>query len=137
MSLSPRFFQVAAFGARRHAGLAMGGATVLVLVLGLGACDGDKPAPASSNPASSGAKGGKPYPLDVCVVSGKPLGSMGEPFSFVHEGQEIKLCCEPCLAAFKKDPAKHLAKLAQAVPSAAPPEQPLPQAPKPGQSQTP
>ena len=26
------------------------------------------------------------YPLDVCVVSGEELGSMGDPISFVHEG---------------------------------------------------
>jgi YHS domain-containing protein len=53
----------------------------------------------------------KPYPLDVCLVSGEKLGSMGEPVSMVHEGQEIKFCCDSCPPKFKKDPAKYLGKL--------------------------
>ena len=55
---------------------------------------------------------GKPYPLTTCVVSGEEFH--GDPVVFVHEGQEIKLCCEDCLDAFKKDPAKQLAKIAAA-----------------------
>lgn len=54
----------------------------------------------------------KPYPLEVCVVSGEKLGSMGKPFVFVHQGQEIKLCCDGCKPDFEKEPAKFLAKLA-------------------------
>jgi Cu+-exporting ATPase len=53
----------------------------------------------------------QPYPLDVCLVSGERLGSHGEPYVFMHEGQEIKLCCKGCLSAFQKEPAKYLAKL--------------------------
>lgn len=53
----------------------------------------------------------KPYILDVCLVSGEKLGSMGEPTSLVHEGQEIKFCCDSCEPKFKKDPAKYLSKL--------------------------
>lgn len=53
----------------------------------------------------------KPYPLDTCLVSGEKLGSMGEPFKFVHEGQEIKLCCKGCQKDFKKEPAKYLKKI--------------------------
>lgn len=53
----------------------------------------------------------KPYPLDVCIVSGEKLGSMGEAISMVHEGQEIKFCCDHCVPDFKKDPAKYLTKL--------------------------
>ena len=52
-----------------------------------------------------------PYPLSTCIVSDEPLGSMGEPHVFTHEGQEIKLCCKKCLKQFNKDPAGHLAKL--------------------------
>ena len=65
-----------------------------------------------------GANAGKPYPLKTCVVSGEKLGSMGEPYVFVHEGQQLKLCCDGCLKDFKKEPAKYLAKLA--APPAAP-----------------
>jgi YHS domain-containing protein len=53
----------------------------------------------------------KPYPLEVCLVSGEKLGSMGEPTSLTHEGQEIKFCCDSCEPRFKKDPAKYLSKL--------------------------
>ncbi|WP_018968863.1 YHS domain-containing protein [Rubritalea marina] len=55
----------------------------------------------------------KPYPLETCLVSGKKLGSMGDPYEIVHEGQQIKFCCDGCEPAFKKDPAKYLAKLSQ------------------------
>ncbi len=36
------------------------------------------------------------YPLKVCAVSGKPLGSMGEPVKLVVDGQLIQLCCKSC-----------------------------------------
>jgi YHS domain-containing protein len=35
-------------------------------------------------------------------------------FVFVHEGQEIKLCCKSCKKKFDKDPASYLKKLAGA-----------------------
>jgi len=53
----------------------------------------------------------KPYPLDVCLVSGEKLGEMGEPHVITYEGQQIKFCCKSCLPKFEKDPAKYLAKL--------------------------
>ena len=56
----------------------------------------------------------KPYTLDKCIVSDEKLGEMGKPFVFVHEGQEIKLCCKSCQKDFKKDPTKYLKKLADA-----------------------
>ena len=60
---------------------------------------------------SAPAAAAKPYPLTTCVVSGEKLGSMGEPVVFVHEGQEIKLCCKNCRPDFDKEPAKYMAKL--------------------------
>lgn len=53
----------------------------------------------------------KSYPLDKCIVSDEKLGEMGDPYVFVHEGQEIKLCCKSCLKDFKKDPAKYMKKI--------------------------
>lgn len=53
----------------------------------------------------------KPYPLDICVVSGEKLGSMGAPKVLVYEGQEIKLCCNDCVDTFEKEPKKYLTKL--------------------------
>lgn len=60
-------------------------------------------------------KGKKPYPLDTCIVSGEKLGSGGmKTYTFVHEGQEVKLCCKSCLKDFKKDPAKYIKKIQEA-----------------------
>jgi hypothetical protein len=56
----------------------------------------------------------KPYPLDKCVVSNEKLGEHGEPYVFVHNGQQVKLCCKDCLADFNKDPDKYIAKIAAA-----------------------
>jgi len=53
----------------------------------------------------------KPYPLEVCLVSGEKLGEMGEPVVITHEGQQIKFCCKSCVPKFEKDPAKYLSKL--------------------------
>lgn len=85
-------------------------------------CDKKDPAPSAPKadaPKTEGPKAGtdaktaaKPYSLDVCIVSGEKLGSMGAPVVYVHEGQEVKLCCKSCLPDFKKEPAKFLAKLA-------------------------
>ncbi len=56
-----------------------------------------------------------PYPLKTCIVSDEKLGGdHGEPYVFVHEGKEIKLCCKPCLKDFKKDTAKYLKKIEDA-----------------------
>lgn len=61
--------------------------------------------------AGTGITGAKPYPKDTCLVSGNKLGSMGDPVTRVHQGQEVKFCCKPCVAKFEKNPAKYLAKL--------------------------
>jgi hypothetical protein len=75
--------------------------TVAVLCGPLAALAGDQKADAKA----------KPYPLKTCLVSDEKLGGMGEPFAFVHEGQEIKLCCKDCQKEFKKNPAKFAKKL--------------------------
>ncbi len=64
--------------------------------------------------AKSDTTAKKPYPLDKCIVSDEKLGEMGDPFVFVQDGQEIKLCCKSCQKDFKKDPTKYLKKLAKA-----------------------
>ncbi|RFC44949.1 MAG: hypothetical protein DVB23_002119 [Verrucomicrobia bacterium] len=56
------------------------------------------------------------YPLKVCVVSGEPLGSMGEPASIVFEGKTVKFCCSGCEEDFRKNPPAYLAKLTGAKP---------------------
>ncbi len=67
---------------------------------------------AAETDKSGEAKNTKPYTLKTCIVSGEKLnGGMGEPYVFVHEGQQIKLCCKGCLKDFNKEPAKYLKKL--------------------------
>jgi len=56
----------------------------------------------------------KPYTLKTCVVSDEKLGEMGEAYSFVYQGQEIKLCCKSCKKDFDKAPQKYVKKLAAA-----------------------
>jgi len=55
----------------------------------------------------------KPYPLTTCIVSDNKLGSMGKIITKVHEGQEVKFCCKPCIKKFDANPAKFLGKLAK------------------------
>jgi hypothetical protein len=59
------------------------------------------------------AKKPKAYPLDICVVADEKIGADSgmEPYVFVHEGREVKLCCKSCLKEFKKEPAKYIAKI--------------------------
>lgn len=64
--------------------------------------------------ASAAESSAKPYPLDTCLVSGKQIGSMGDPVIIIHEGHEIQFCCDSCVTKFRKDAAKYLAKLDQA-----------------------
>ncbi|HSJ04689.1 MAG: hypothetical protein ACAI34_19415 [Verrucomicrobium sp.] len=66
---------------------------------------------ADSAPAKS-----KPYPLKTCAVSGEDLGTMGKPYVFVKDGQEVKLCCKSCLKDFEKEPAKYLKEISEKAP---------------------
>lgn len=55
------------------------------------------------------------YPLTTCVVSGEELGAGGmKPYSLVHEGTEVRFCCEDCVTTFNKDPAKYVAMVKKA-----------------------
>jgi YHS domain-containing protein len=65
-----------------------------------------KPLRAADSPA---------YPLQICVVSGEKLGSMGKAFVHSHEGREVQFCCKGCLKDFNKDPQKYLKKIDEAT----------------------
>lgn len=69
----------------------------------------DHSAPAAV-PAETQQRIGDPWPLDTCIVSGEKLGSMGDPIILIHEGREVRFCCQGCVGTFKADPAKYLAK---------------------------
>jgi hypothetical protein len=79
------------------------------LGLALAACS--KEAAVSSAPPAEKDSSAKPYPLTTCVVSGEKLGGMGDPFIFMHEGTEVRLCCKSCKEDFDAEPAKFMAKL--------------------------
>ena len=64
--------------------------------------------------------GVKPYPLDLCIVGGEKLGSMGVPVSLIYQGQQVKFCCSGCQPEFEASPAKFLQKLSVLPKSAAP-----------------
>ncbi len=58
----------------------------------------------------------KTYPLTTCVVSGEPLGSMGQPVEVIHQEEgkpdrRVLLCCRGCISSFRSEPARYLAKL--------------------------
>ncbi|MBU0679668.1 MAG: hypothetical protein KJ626_16320 [Verrucomicrobia bacterium] len=65
--------------------------------------------------AEESAKKTDSYPLDTCVVSGEPLGSMGDYYVFQHEGREVRFCCSSCKRKFLKNPEKYLKKLDDAA----------------------
>ena len=64
-------------------------------------------------PGQAGDKKATPYPLKTCVVSEEKLDEdpKMKPYTFTHDGQEVKLCCKSCLKDFKKEPAKYMAKI--------------------------
>jgi YHS domain-containing protein len=45
----------------------------------------------------------------VCPVSGKALGSMGNPVAVALGNQTLYVCCQGCVAAVEAEPAKYLA----------------------------
>ena len=76
--------------------------SILTIAISLASCapkEGTEP-PVEESTAST-------YPLTTCVVSGKKLGSMGDPVLVEHEGTTVKLCCEHCIDKFNSDPAKY------------------------------
>ena len=79
------------------------------LALGLVSCASPSgPSGAGGQTVSTGVK---QYTSDKCIVTDNQLGSMGDPVSYVHNGQEVKFCCAPCVKKFKANPDKYLAKL--------------------------
>lgn len=43
----------------------------------------------------------------ICPVSGKPLGSMGDPVAVKVNSQTVYACCDGCVAAIEADPARY------------------------------
>ena len=82
----------------------------IALVLGVVAFTGCQSTEHDHSTHSHTSAAAKPYPLKTCMVTDEALDK--DAFSFVHKGQEIKLCCEGCREDFDKNPSKYLKKLA-------------------------
>ncbi|MEY4674239.1 MAG: hypothetical protein RL148_2023 [Planctomycetota bacterium] len=54
------------------------------------------------------------YPLDVCAVAGKKLGSMGDPVKLVLNDTLVQLCCGGCTKKAMANPAAMAAKVMDA-----------------------
>jgi YHS domain-containing protein len=54
------------------------------------------------------------YPMDMCLVSGEKLGSMGDPIDRLHGVTLVRFCCKGCIRAFDKSPEKFVAKVLEA-----------------------
>ncbi len=57
---------------------------------------------------------GSDYPLETCVVSGRKLGSKGEPVDHVYDNHLVRLCSAGCVKSFEKDPARYMAEVEKA-----------------------
>ncbi len=53
------------------------------------------------------------YPLETCIVSGEPLGFMGEPVELVAGDRLVRFCCDGCFPAFREHAPEYLAELTQ------------------------
>jgi YHS domain-containing protein len=72
--------------------------------------------PSSHADGTNTVAAAKPDLMTTCPVSGDKLGGdMGKPYTFIYQGQEVKLCCADCKADFDKDPAKFLKKIQDAA----------------------
>jgi hypothetical protein len=58
--------------------------------------------------AKAVARVGGAYSLSTCPISGKKLGSMGDPVVRIYEGREVRYCCGGCIKKFEKDLAASL-----------------------------
>ena len=50
---------------------------------------------------------GDAYTLEICPVSGKKLGSMGDPIVKKYDDREVRFCCEGCIDKFEADKHKY------------------------------
>ena len=88
------------------------GSLAAAFTLTLSSCGDDQSsAGASANTGPPAGENTTTYALDVCVVSGEKLGSMGNPHVITHEGTEVRFCCKQCLPEFNTAPDKYVAML--------------------------
>ncbi|HRQ72424.1 MAG TPA: hypothetical protein PLU35_05280 [Phycisphaerales bacterium] len=55
------------------------------------------------------------YTLATCPISGRKLGSMGDPVVKRYDGREVRFCCAGCIERFEADPAAAWKKVDEAM----------------------
>jgi hypothetical protein len=65
----------------------------------------------AQDPAKATARVGDAFAFDTCPISGKKLGSMGDPIVKVYDGREVRYCCGGCPKKFEKDLVASFEKL--------------------------
>jgi len=111
----------------------------VISAIGFGCTESDSSATNGSAGASAAAPGDPPvvgaasestaqvkpvpedYPLEVCVVSGEKLGSMGNPVAIEVRGRTVMLCCAHCESVVRAAPEKYLSQFASAAGGSAAP----------------
>lgn len=63
------------------------------------------------DPSAEELAAAKPYPLDTCLVIGKPLSKTKRTYTKIYKGQQVKFCCLPCIKAFKANPEAFMHKV--------------------------
>ncbi len=58
---------------------------------------------------------GDPFPLKNCPVMDSGLDSMGGPVKLVHEGREIRFCCQGCIGRFEDNAEAFLEEVDAAI----------------------
>jgi len=89
-------------------------AVALVAAPALTQPDDHKPGPTTA-PADQTKEMSDPYLLDVCVVSGEKLGSMGKPIVKMYDGRQIRFCGNGCIKKFEDDSAAYWKKVNEQI----------------------
>lgn len=56
-----------------------------------------------------------PYPFTTCAVMRKDFGKEGAKYRRVYQGQEVLICCTPCLNAFDANPNAFMPRIVAAT----------------------
>lgn len=66
-------------------------------------------------PAKADQRVGDPYALDTCPITGKKLGSMGDPVVKLYDSREVRFCCSGCPDKFEKDKVANFTKIDEKI----------------------
>lgn len=66
-------------------------------------------------PAKADQRVGDPYALDTCPITGKKLGSMGDPVVKLYDSREVRFCCSGCPEKFEKDKVANFTKIDEKI----------------------